>query len=328
MKKLLPIIFFFASSIGLRAQSGIYHPFPTDSAMWREQYGSVICNCCDDYQLVLNGDTIVGSTTYHKIEYQGIKHSIPNTAAGVSGYYWGCGGSVYFNYLSHYAHVSYLGALREDSITKKIYFLEPGTSHDTLLYDFSLSVGDTLPITYKNDDIGPYPTNVISSIDSALVNGSYHKRFNISEAYLGTDPNYVSIIEGVGSTFGLFPHLIPIFEEGGILECFSLKDSLAYPWGGAGSCVPLVVIAGVNEIKESENRVALFPNPATDRVKIISKNRLYSIEIMDIFGKKIYHSEKNNIQTEINISNFTNGIYFVHMMDVNKNVIVKKIVKQ
>lgn len=74
-----------------------------------------------------------------------------------------------------------------------------------------------------------------------------------------------------------------------------------------------------------ESGLAIFPNPATDLITIHSKNEiLSSIEITDISGKRLHISknvDSNNYT--INISSFSEGLYFV----VVNNMISKKIIK-
>lgn len=323
LKKHLLIILFFVYSAGVEAQSWVYHSFPTDSAKWRERSGDILCNCCNDYELTLTGDTVISSLVFHKIHHTGVNHSIPNTSY-VSGYYWGCwGGSNSLNYLSHNSGSSYIGAYREDVVAKKVYYIEPGQATDTLLYDFNLAVGDTLPPSYINDTayIMTACLNVVSSIDSVLVGSFYHKRFNISNIMnMPSDSSYVSIIEGVGSTTGLLYQLMGQFERKGELMCFSEQDSVLYPPGAF--CAQYNV--GFDEIKESQDFI-LYPNPTPGLFQIKTDQEINSIEVLDIFGRRIYYSEKN--QTEINISTFTNGIYFVRLIDSKGNSVVKKIIK-
>ena len=321
MKKIVLIIFILISFIGLKAQSWVYHPFPTDSAKWREKSGDVLCNCCNDSETSITGDTLISGFTYHKLKYAAAYHSMPNTAY-VSGGYWGCwGGPNSLYYLFHNSSSSYSGAYREDVVGKKVYFVLPGQTTDTLLYDFGLSAGDTLPQSYISDTTTCL--NVVSSIDSVLVGSVYHKRFNISNLLdMPSDSNYVSLIEGVGSTTGLLYPLMGQFERRGELNCFSVHDSVLYPAGAL--CAQYNV--GIGELGEMELDVSIAPNPTDGKFQIKTAQEINSIEVLDVFGRRIFYSEKN--PTEINISDFNNGIYFIRISDSKGNSVVKKIVKQ
>ncbi len=325
MKKLLLLTVFLFSLSQLSAQSWVYHPFPTDSAKWRENNGDITCNCCNDYELTITGDTLIGLMSYHKLKHAGVNHSMPNTSV-VSGSYWGCWGGINsWNYLSHYNVGIYNGAFREDTLAKKIYYLEPGKITDTLLYDFNLAIGDTLPETFNNHTDSLYPwTNVVTSIDSVLVNGIYHKRFVISNIDgLSMYTNHVSLIEGIGSTYGLLYKLYDLFESRGELLCFSVRDSLVYPWGGF-PCAAYNV--GINESEMVVN-IILMPNPSNGKFQIETEWQFNSIEITDVLGKIIYQSDVKNKYTEIDLSDKLEGIYFVRLFDERGNSVVKKIIK-
>lgn len=74
-----------------------------------------------------------------------------------------------------------------------------------------------------------------------------------------------------------------------------------------------------------ESGLTLFPNPATDLITIDSKNEdLSAVEITDISGKRLYYSENLNSNNHmINISSFTEGLYFITV----NNTVSKKIIK-
>ena len=65
--------------------------------------------------------------------------------------------------------------------------------------------------------------------------------------------------------------------------------------------------------------MSVYPNPAKDRLTI---NGTYnSVEIYDIYGKKVFESESKE---ELNISELSNGIYFINI-NISNTITVKKI---
>ncbi|WP_020213329.1 T9SS type A sorting domain-containing protein [Flavobacterium rivuli] len=75
------------------------------------------------------------------------------------------------------------------------------------------------------------------------------------------------------------------------------------------------------------NGLKLYPNPASDIVKIDIANSL-TIEKAAIFGStgiKVYESKPDN--KSINISNLSSGVYLVQLTDNNNNIYTKKIIK-
>ena len=75
-----------------------------------------------------------------------------------------------------------------------------------------------------------------------------------------------------------------------------------------------------NSIEENKAlNISIYPNPAND-VITVNNNELsnYSLQIVDVFGKTIINQEINSGVHQINISNLSNGYYFVTITNKNK----------
>jgi len=93
-----------------------------------------------------------------------------------------------------------IGYLREDSITKKVYFSEWGPEEIGLIYDFDLAVGDSVAI--DNYYVGFEDVLLIcDSINTVIINGISRNQFYFSTP----NTSYVTDIwiEGIGSKYGL-----------------------------------------------------------------------------------------------------------------------------
>jgi hypothetical protein len=113
-------------------QTNIYHPFPDSSALWNETsswYNPPGWEYNPQIEF-FGGDTIILTTHYKKIMASGYD-SYPSLSQTCC------------NYVN-----LYLGAMRQDTAHKKIYFCKATTTKDTLLYDFNLQVGDTIPLSF------------------------------------------------------------------------------------------------------------------------------------------------------------------------------------
>jgi len=69
--------------------------------------------------------------------------------------------------------------------------------------------------------------------------------------------------------------------------------------------------------------VSIFPNPATNNVIIKSLKPVTKVEIYDLFGKLLWLNENSS---EINISQWQNGIYFIKIFMGDK-LVIKKLIK-
>jgi hypothetical protein len=88
---------------------------------------------------------------------------------------------------------------------------------------------------------------------------------------------------------------------------------------------------GINQTLFAENDVEVFPNPSNGIFTIHQQNivsQKQTIEVYNLIGEKIYSTTQNQKEIfDIDISNSSNGIYFVKIIDGNK-IHTEKIVKQ
>ncbi|MES2764061.1 MAG: CHRD domain-containing protein [Bacteroidota bacterium] len=78
--------------------------------------------------------------------------------------------------------------------------------------------------------------------------------------------------------------------------------------------------------------VSLMPNPAQNEITIHTKNRpISSVEVLSIYGQVIYKSSTDKTGSEtiatIDLSNYTNGIYFIRINGSDFSVL-KKVIKE
>jgi len=71
----------------------------------------------------------------------------------------------------------------------------------------------------------------------------------------------------------------------------------------------------------SSNKLSIFPNPATNNIKINSLYKIENVKIFDFTGKNIV----NTSNTNIDITNLQKGIYIVKI-ETNKNIFSQKLV--
>jgi hypothetical protein len=283
-----------------------YQPFPTSNAMWRENFGGIEVNC-EDYQYFITGDTIINDLMYHKLQKSGIVY-----AAGG----FGCSWDIFWS-INYYA-----GCFRNDVSAKKVYYMNPYTDTEKVIYDFSLSVGDTIP---ELDYYPNYPT--IESIDSIEIGGKFHKRFKIDNKCW--DAYTLYIIEGIGSTYGLLSSTFCPFESASTLLCLSINEETFYsdPWW-QGNCTPIYL--EIEDYSQDKMMISLYPNPTNGELRIESgKLRVENMELFDIYGRKQNVSVENlsSVESRLDISHLSAGIYFMKIY-TEIGEVVKKVLKE
>lgn len=80
----------------------------------------------------------------------------------------------------------------------------------------------------------------------------------------------------------------------------------------------------------TDDVLTLSPNPATDKLLINYNETINPTTTVSIFnsqGKKIASQKLSDIQTDLNVSNFPSGIYFIEIYNESKTISRKFIKK-
>lgn len=266
-----------------------YIPFP-NPAFWRvdasdSDVGPPVCSGYYYYHYATSNDTVINSRTYVKIIRS------PFVVSGSNPCY--------------YADIApgYVGALRDDSIANKVFFIYQSQNIDSLLFDYNLNVGDTI----KGILAPYYPNAFITSIDSILINSQYHKRWNINFCF-GAQFYF---IEGIGSSFGLIDHFDCGAGVGSQLIC--VKDSFGIIYSGSTSPLGCQLINSTNNLKTEIATIKIIPNPVyTESTVIFPTNFFGTIQIINSIGENVLNISEHQITDfKINAENFASGIYFL-----------------
>lgn len=223
----------------------------------------------------------------------------------VNGYYYriynsynlfgepGPGGTICPPFTSDTIPIRQIG-LREDTANRKVYAYDPtGNPTDILIYDFSLSVGDTL---YYDNTGGYY--QVLEEIEEiVLLNGETRKKYWF-------DNHFAYYIEGIGGMNGLFMPIIPLV--GGGYTRFCVKHFGEDIFGD--QCNTYFV--GANILHSDE--ILISPNPVRDLVHIELMNfqRQVSFDIFNFNGTKVFSTYLDNQSNSVSLVNLLQGIYF------------------
>ena len=82
----------------------------------------------------------------------------------------------------------------------------------------------------------------------------------------------------------------------------------------------------VEELKLSDN-IQIFPNPASSNLNIVlNDSKFHDIEIKSIVGQVIFNGEVKSGTNNIDVSNFSKGIYFIYLKNEDKTLYSKIII--
>lgn len=326
MKKYFILAFSFFLLAHVQAQNNF--PTPSDNPFWLEShslkwacstqgtYGlcdGYICRC--DRPVYYKSDTIINGNTYNRLYTRGI----------CSGDYYspapaGCPQYFYYNEPEWL-----LATIRQDTSNNIVYIRDDNQNTDVVLYDFNLQVGQVYPNTYNNNSTD---TLVVVSEDSIMIGNSYARKWelgiksNDSIAW----PGYVSIIEGVGSTFGIVSPLALPFENNHWLSCYSLDDIVLYP-DSTAYCDKSI---GIKSMDQEKLTFSLYPNPTKNYLNI-SINNMYPVKgelkVINVNGTEVFRSIVEEELTQIDIGFLCKGVYFIQFSNEN-HMLSKMFMKQ
>ena len=247
------------------------------------------CIASDTYQYYTAGDSLIGAVTWTKVLRTGtvsLSWQSPDppqpSCSGTTGYDTDLYG---------------VRLIRQEGRQLRIW----ADDSDQLLHEFDLQVGETLPQSFTN-----WSTQItVIAVDSVLIGTEMRARYELSNSWA----QY--LIEGVGSSHGLFEPLTDFFDCGYGLDCFGLGTVSYYPATWSGSCV---LIMGLEESAEKEAMV-LAPNPADETVAISGMGTGAVITVHDALGRIVLQERSGGSTSQLDVSSFANGCYSILVAD-------------
>jgi len=109
---------------------------------------------------------------------------------------------------------------------------------------------------------------------------------------------------------------------------FPLTGSELLLSSGTISRFDLSAIISIEEVKDEENTLLIYPNPTSNQLTIVSAQNMVQLEIYNTIGQLIYSEQpKNNVKIKtLNIIGYTTGIYLVKIITKDNVTKLKKVV--
>ena len=188
------------------------------------------------------------------------------------------------------------------------------------LHFFSDGFANDIEYVITKDDTIRYQNNVYSFNDSivekfCLEDGCYKFKFT----YDGSNPVNPDYFD-----FYLGDSLVVSFVE-------EIEDSLMLDMcilNGQITSIDGWYTINVGIAEMNGNQVLVYPNPAKDKLYIRSENELTEVRISDILGKQVFlNSNVKSNRIEVDLSDFTKGVYLVSINSPNRKSTKKLIVE-
>lgn len=287
-RQYLVLIIMLISVFDTFSQSN-YIPLKLNDAHYLYECTSTLNFCKSTSSHKYIGDTIINTYTYNVIKSEYYK-------------YPACSALVDF--------VTPISFVRNDSVNRKVYYYDVSNLKDTIMYDFSLQIGDTFRSPFFNETI-------LFSIDSMQVNTIWHKVYLFKKEYIGGITMSFPIIEGIGGSLGFFKSIIffpePSLTYGGLV-CYSVANEIKYPNYAIGKSCAWPTFT--NDYESEENALFFANNNLT-----INSNEGEML-IYNIQGQVVYNETSLKVN-DINLSFLPNGFYIVKYYSKRRNEFLK-----
>jgi hypothetical protein len=223
--------------------------------------------------------------------------------------------------------------LREDTVSQQIYQLDESQSFvEYLIYDYSLSIGDTFFSALYPD------TLIVTAIDTVLnfgtstcmdLDSTYRKIISLS--FINSNYGVLTWIEGIGSLDGL------VYTGNTRLHCFindnglrAFHNTCEAPYFYNSDTCFTGVISGIEESK-SQN-ISIYPNPFLEQLNIEfteSYHDNFEVRIFDILNREItVDTQKVGNLIQLGTSFLKSGVYIVQISVENKVLERIKVIKK
>jgi hypothetical protein len=117
------------------------------------------------------------------------------------------------------------------------------------------------------------------------------------------------------SSAGLGVHML-YYEYTNVFGCYSNTSKA------------LNVVYSTSVSEHQSKGISVYPNPTTDNVVLDLSEYTYDVVLVDMLGRTLSSFENLTGSNEIELSNLSNGIYFLRCTSESGDIITKKVVKK
>jgi len=207
-----------------------------------------------------------------------------------------------------------------------VYFWDKDFEKFQMLYNFKAGKGDFWKILIKHDNDNTDTIQVVvDSITNTnilnksikVLNVSYYPGYYDSENLYHYSSKIVYSIGDFTYLFNFYPYWSGAcdFNYSGGLRCYEDSEFGYYSTGIADSCTYTYKWTSLESIKDNQLKVELSPNPTHGKIKIICHDNInYKIFLLDNTGR-IIRTENFKKETNLDISSYPNGMYFILIQD-------------
>ena len=217
-----------------------------------------------------------------------------------------------------------MGYFRNDTSGHKVYFSTQPGINEIVLYDFNTSAGTVYSSTLTSQ-----------GIYTVSIGGIQRTKWSLDFLDPFGSQARSMIIEGIGSTIGLFSSPDGCHQQYGsyeicppLLESFCVCGQTLYPDTATGQCT---LLSSIKDNVADISAIHLSPTPAIDKVHLSYQDADKgdnSFLITDLTGREIYATAIREKETDIPITALARGAYIWHLLSATETIRAGKLLKQ
>jgi hypothetical protein len=196
-------------------------------------------------------------------------------------------------------------------------------SYRIAVYDEANNVSDTTPVNLYQNTIYVFP--YLDSINNHVaLRLQWNKYINWPDEvkeyqiYININNTIWDSLSSVnGNTFEFYHQNI----MDSTLYCYFIRavSNSGHTSTSIQTCVYTNLPGGIEETKNNESNISVYPNPALDEicVELLTKSKYSNnnchYSVFGIDGKKVLEGRLQNTKSSISIGNLENGLYFIEV---------------
>lgn len=196
---------------------------------------------------------------------------------------------------------------------------------------------ESAPLGINNVYIRTEDNNGIWSLTNhlAFIKGTVEANITTLEYYIDTDPGVgmatqVALTPGQDISNYTFNVNVSSLAANSTHNLFVRVKNSSGVWSFTNVLsFTRTIGTGIDGITDASAGFTVFPNPSIDRITVqcVPEKTMDKVELLDVHGKLMLIQNPGKItETQIDISKFTEGVYFVKISS-GKEIIYKKLVK-
>jgi len=92
-------------------------------------------------------------------------------------------------------------------------------------------------------------------------------------------------------------------------------------------CTAFPTMVGIAELADA-HQLRVFPNPARSLVTVQADERILSLEILDLQGRKVYSEPTRSDRVDVELVGLASGTYLIHVVTAQRQLVQRLVLER